>query len=164
MSKQFQETLVAQLPRLRAYALALTRSKADADDLMQTTALLALRAESQFAVGTNFGAWLNRILRNTFLDSCRKGARRPLPLDDISEDAISFPERTTDHVMSGEIMRAIRRMEPGQQQTLDMVGRQELSYDEAAALMSCSVGTFKSRLWRARTHLKAILEPAQAHA
>jgi len=157
VSEQFQQLLLAQMPRLRAYAMTLTRNRPDADDLIQTTAVLALRSESLFMVGSNFSAWAYRIMRNSFLSNCRKNKRRPTSIDDVPETSLASPETLHEHVLSREVVRAMDKLSPNLREILTLICGAELSYEEAASVLSCSVGTVKSRLWRARDRMKDIL-------
>ncbi len=68
----FSEQVIAMLPKLRIQALALTRNKSAAEDLVQDTVCNALRARASFIPGTNFPAWMHRILRNRFISDLRK--------------------------------------------------------------------------------------------
>ena len=86
---EFNDMLVAALPRLRAYAMILTRSRAAADDLLQQTAYRALRAETQFTMGTNFVGWMYRILRNEYISSLRRNKRTTSSIDDLPEQMLA---------------------------------------------------------------------------
>ena len=86
MSDQFRDLLLEHLPRLQAYAIMLTRDRSAASDLLQETALRALRAQDQFTLGTNFAAWIYRILRNEHFSSLRRSKRKSTRLEDIPEE------------------------------------------------------------------------------
>jgi len=157
MTKQFNDALITQYPRLRAYALKLTRNLHEAEDLLQNTAVLALRFESKFAAGTNFSGWAHRIMKNSFLSGCRGNHRRPISIDDAPLDALAMPERVVDHIMVNEATRAMDKLTPDSKTLLNLIYQDELSYQEASHAMDCSVGTIKSRLWRARARMKELL-------
>ena len=157
MTLQFQRLLMDQMPRLQSYAMSLTRNRPDAEDLVQTTALLALRAESQFIAGTNFSAWTYRILKNSFLSKCRGNKRTPVSIDDVPEQALACPDSVHDHVLTREVIRAMDKLNPALREVLTMICGSEMTYEEAATALACSVGTVKSRMWRARAQMKKLL-------
>ncbi|MBP0466529.1 sigma-70 family RNA polymerase sigma factor [Roseomonas sp. PWR1] len=152
----FSDGLVALLPRLRVQALALTRNRADADDLVQAAVTNALAAKAHFTPGSNLGAWLYRILRNRFL-SDRRRARDTVELDDAPAAALSRPASQEDHLALGELRRHLARLPPDQRAALIMVSVQGLSYQDVADAMGCPVGTAKCRVFRARRQLEAWL-------
>jgi len=164
MSAHIHNDLLTLLPRLRGYALSLTRNVTDADDLTQAAALKILRSVAQFQSGTNFSAWAHTIVKNTHLSDCRRSERRYTDsLDAMVESAtvnialVSSPPQEAG-VLRGQILRAHAKLPPHLRETLMLVGTGDLSHQEVAALTSCTVGTVKSRLWRARAHMKMLLE------
>ncbi len=157
MSNEFHAMLTDHLPRLRAYAIMLTRDRSAAEDLLQETALRALRAQSQFAMGTNFTAWMYRILRNEYISTLRRSKRRPIHLDDIPEELMSRSGEQDDKVLTREIIQAMDDLQSAQREVLILICASGLSCEEAAESVGCSVGTIKSRLWRARRHMQALV-------
>jgi RNA polymerase sigma-70 factor (ECF subfamily) len=155
--ESFHDMLIAHLPRLRAYAILMTRNRAAADDLLQETALKALRAEAQFTPGTNFGAWMYRILRNEFISSRRRAKRAPASIDDVSDEVLARRGTQESNYFCGEIIRAMDSLQDGQREVLSLICAGGLSYEEAAEMLQCSVGTVKSRLWRARARMEKLL-------
>jgi RNA polymerase sigma-70 factor (ECF subfamily) len=153
----FHTMLVEILPRLRAYAIWLTRNRAAADDLLQETACRALRAQDQFEMGTNFTAWMFRILQNEFISSTRRAKRTPVPIDDLSESFLLQQPEQEKVIFSRQVIKALDQLRPAQRQTLELICAAGLSYEEAAAAINCSIGTVKSRLWRARRHMEELL-------
>jgi RNA polymerase sigma-70 factor (ECF subfamily) len=153
----FHQMLTEHLPRLRAYAIMLTRDRVAAEDLLQETALRALRAQSQFTLGTNFTAWMYRILRNEYISSLRRSKRRPILLEDIPEELLSRGGEQDDKVLTNEIIHAMDKLQTSQREVLILICAGGLSYEEAAESLECSVGTIKSRLWRARRHMQALV-------
>lgn len=149
----FADDLVALLPRLRVQALALTRNRADADDLVQAAVTSALAAKASFTPGTNFGAWMYRILRNRFL-SDRRRARETVDVDDAPPEALSRPANQEDNLALQELRRHLARLPVDQRVALLMVSLQGLSYQEVAVAMGCAVGTAKCRVFRARRQLE----------
>jgi RNA polymerase sigma-70 factor (ECF subfamily) len=157
MASEFHNLLVENLPRMRAYALMLTRNPAHADDLLQDMAFHALRAQNQFEMGTNFVAWLYRIMRNDFVTSLRRAKRAPTPMNDALEQTLCYNAGQEDVIMTNQVHTAMGKLPVSQREVLVLVCASGLSYEEAAEAMNCSVGTVKSRLWRARAHMQKIL-------
>jgi RNA polymerase sigma-70 factor, ECF subfamily len=157
------ELLLENLPRLHAYARRLTNTAVDAEDLVQTAAVKILNSESQFDGGTNFGAWSRTILRNSCFSDGRKARIRPMvSIEGMRTDVPLHMSLVTqasqeEHVLGREIVRATRTLRPRLRQTLMLMGEHALTCDQAAVVMSCSPGTVKSRLWRARAQMKALL-------
>lgn len=169
MTHHIHELLLENLPRLHAYARRLTNSPADAEDLVQAAAVKILNCESQFQGGSNFGAWSRTILRNSCFSEGRKSRLRPtVSIDGMQTDAPLHMSLVTqasqeEHVLGREIVRAARTLRPRLRQTLMLMGEHALTCDQAAAVMSCSPGTVKSRLWRARAEMKALLRDNDDH-
>ncbi len=153
----FNEMLTETLPKLKAYAFFLTRNGNDANDLIQETAFRALRARNQFALGTNFAAWTSRILRNEFLSSKRREKRSPLGFHNVDDEHLAFPGDQESHVYSQEVIRALSALRPDHQEAIELVCFSEMSYEETALYVQRSVGTVKSRVWRARNEMSDAL-------
>jgi RNA polymerase sigma-70 factor, ECF subfamily len=152
----FHGMLVALLPKLRVQALALTRNRAAADDLVQDAVANALSAQDSFTAGTNFAAWMHRILRNRFISTLRK-QRETTDIDDLPMSALAVSAPHEDRLVLKELSVALGRLPPDQREALFMVVLQGLSYEEVAAATKCAVGTAKSRVFRARRQLQAWL-------
>lgn len=152
----FHDALVAQLPKLRVQALSLTRNRADADDLVQAAITNALAAQASFTLGTNFGAWMYRILRNRFI-SDRRRQRETIDMDDAPAEAFARPASQEDSLALRELRAEMARLPADQRAALVMVTVQGMSYEEVAAAMGCAVGTAKCRVFRARCTLEARL-------
>jgi RNA polymerase sigma-70 factor (ECF subfamily) len=155
-SGPFVQLLLSELPRLRGAALFMTRSASDADDLLQQTALRALNAQHQFTLGTNIRAWLYRIMRNEFIDSTRQTKGRTA-LDDIPEDLLAGKGNQEDKIVAREVVAAMKTLSPVLLEVMLLVPGRGLSYQEAAEIQGCSVGTIKSRVSRARAKLHRLL-------
>ncbi len=136
----------------------MTRSKADADDLIQTTAVRALSAFSQFTLGTNIRAWLYRIMRNEFIDMVRVKGRHPARLDDVPAEAFKRKEVQEEALEMRDVMRAINTLTDIHREALYLSCVEGLSYEEIAGIQNCAVGTVKSRISRARQDMKMLLE------
>ncbi|MBW6398304.1 sigma-70 family RNA polymerase sigma factor [Roseomonas sp. HJA6] len=152
----FHDALVALLPKLRVQALALTRNRADADDLVQAAVTNALAAQASFTPGTNFGAWMYRILRNRFI-SDRRRLRETVDMDDAPAEAFARPAGQEQNLALGELRTEMARLPADQRTALVMVAVQGMSYEEVAAAMGCAVGTAKCRVFRARRTLEGRL-------
>jgi len=154
---RFNTMLVGIMPRLRSYAMWLTRNRAAADDLLQETAYRALRARKQFSMGTNFTAWTFRILRNEFYSSLRRAKRTPVPIDDLPDSIFMMDSEQEELVFTRQVIRTMDKLRPDQRQVLELICGAGLSYDEAAETIDCSIGTVKSRLWRARQKMETLI-------
>ena len=154
----FKNELLGLVPFLRAFARSLTGNPEAADDLAQETLVKAWQSRSSFIPGTNLKAWLFTILRNQFY-SDRRRAWRQAPWD--QEAAERIPGGSEDQVHSAELsdtVRALRRLSDEQREALILVGAGGFSYEDAAAICKCAVGTVKSRVARARKTLIDILD------
>ena len=124
-----------------------------ADDLVQETLLRALANIDSFQPGTNMSAWLFTILRNLFRSEYRKRRREVEDTDgSYAETLKSHPEQQ-GRVEFEEFRAALAKLPPDQREALILVGASGFSYEEAAAICECAVGTIKSRVNRARTGL-----------
>jgi RNA polymerase sigma-70 factor (ECF subfamily) len=157
MSSQFHDLLIAEMPRLRGYALVLTRNRAVADDLVQETAMRAWRAQSQFTLGTNFRAWIYRILRNEFVSHCRRAKRAPLPVDSVAASLLAYEGDQEEKVVAREVVLAMEKLPTPQREVLYLKCVSDYTYEEVAAALQCSLGTIKSRLWRARIAMQKMI-------
>ncbi len=155
-SREFHNQLVALLPKLRVQALALTRNRASADDLVQDAVANALAAQNSFTPGTNFAAWMHRILRNRFISTLRK-QRETTDIDDLPMSAIAVNAPHEDRMVLKELGQSLTRLPADQREALFMVVLQGLSYEEVAQATGCAVGTAKSRVFRARRQLQTWL-------
>jgi RNA polymerase sigma-70 factor, ECF subfamily len=154
----FCELLQTSIPHVRAYARSLTRNVDSADDLVQDTLVRAWSAREQFTMGTNFKAWVFTILRNRFLDQRRRDREVRERLDDIPDEKRVVAPSQEVVVQFDDMARAFWRLSPHHREILMLVGANGLSYEEAAAVIGCAVGTVRSRLSRARSELQAVLE------
>jgi RNA polymerase sigma-70 factor (ECF subfamily) len=156
MPNEFHSQLIALLPRLRVQALALTRNRAAAEDLVQDAVANALAAQDSFTPGTNFAAWMHRILRNRFISTLRK-QRDTTDIEDLPASAFAVSATHEDRLVLKELGRAVNRLPVDQREALFMVVLQGMSYEDVASATGCAVGTAKSRVFRARRQLQAWL-------
>src|ERR1700734_1669623 len=154
----FRTELLALIPFLRAFARSLTGNQEAADDLAQETLVKAWQSRASFIPGTNLKAWLFTILRNQFY-SDRRRAWRQAPWD--QEAAERIPGGGEDQIFSAQLSdtaRALRCLSDEQREALILVGAGGFSYEDAAAICHCAVGTVKSRVARARKTLLSLLD------
>jgi RNA polymerase sigma-70 factor, ECF subfamily len=169
--RAFERLAAEQATDLYAAALRLARNSDDAQDLTQDTLVRAYIAFDSFERGTNFRAWLLRILTNSYINLYRRRQRVAFaPWDDLTDMNESGPEPTWGarpaepeaallaRAMDGEIEAALARLSEGVRLTLLLVDVEELSYEEAAAALEVPVGTIRSRLNRGREQMRRFLE------
>jgi RNA polymerase sigma-70 factor (ECF subfamily) len=152
-----RDAVLAAVPSLRAFAISLCGNVDRADDLVQETLLRALANINSFQPGTNMSAWLFTILRNHFRSEYRKRRREVEDGDgSYAETLKSHPEQY-GRVEFEEFRTALAKLPPDQREALVLVGASGFSYEEAATICECAVGTIKSRVNRARTRLSELM-------
>jgi RNA polymerase sigma-70 factor (ECF subfamily) len=152
-----RDAMLAAVPSLRAFAISLSGNVDRADDLVQETLLRAIANIDSFQPGTNMSAWMFTILRNLFRSEYRKRRREVEDTDgSYAESLTSHPEQGS-HLEFKEFRAALAKLPPDQREALILVGASGFSYEEAAAICECAVGTIKSRVNRARTRLADLL-------
>jgi RNA polymerase sigma-70 factor (ECF subfamily) len=165
----FEDLALPLLPSLYNVAMWLARNPADAEDLVQETFLKALRGFGGFEAGTNFKAWIFRILRNTYLTS-RSGlaAMRTVALEEeleehmIPESAIEWqtPEMNLMRLSDKASLQAAMEALPAPLlEVILLCDVEELKYREIASVLEIPMGTVMSRIARARASLREMLEP-----
>lgn len=158
MSAPIKNSLVALIPTLRAFAVSLRGDPVRADDLVLETLVKAWAHRADFQAGTNLRAWLFTILRNTFLSDHRRCKREVEDRDGSLAAGLTVRPNQENAVDLNDVRVALARLAYGQREALLLIGAAGFSYDEAAKICSCSVGTVKSRVNRARVSLAAMLE------
>ena len=161
---ELRRELVHHLPHLRAVARGLTGHRDRADDLVNDTILKALSAEAQFRPGTHLRAWLMTILRNHYINGLRRTKIELETIGEIPESAMSAGPNQESVVEYNEVASALMRMSPEHREILVLVSAAGLSYEEAADVCGCAVGTIKSRLNRARRELRQVLAKSRGFA
>lgn len=157
MAPSFNVELTETIPHLRAFARSLTGDADLADDLVQDAIVRALAARQQYTPGTNFKAWIFTILRNLHVNNLRRRKFRAEPIDDISPEMWSVLPRQDAKLEIDDFQRALAKLSPEQREVLILVGASGFSYEDAAEICECAVGTIKSRLSRARRDLFKLL-------
>jgi RNA polymerase sigma-70 factor, ECF subfamily len=157
-SATFKRELTLLIPHLRAFARSLCRDASQADDLAQDAMLKAWNARESFHPGTNMKAWAFTILRNAFYSEKRRSWRRQ-PLDpEVAEATLVSSSNPTDGLELLALRNALAKLPVDQKEALILVGAGGMSYEEAAEVCNCAVGTIKSRVSRARKAVIEILE------
>ena len=165
-SADFEQLALPLLPSLYNHASWLTRNHAEAEDLVQETFSKALRAFDSFQADTNFKGWIFRILRNTFLTS-RTGiaASRTVFLEDHQQaldttDAGPNPEDNLIRLDNqAALQRAMEQLEPPLREALLLCDVEEVKYKDIALILDIPIGTVMSRISRARSALRLLLQP-----
>jgi len=148
-----KDDVVALLPDLRAFARFMCREREAADDLVQNTVLQALDKQAQFQAGTNLKAWLFTIMRNRFYSDLRAQRRRPTPIDESSAAPLAAVDNPEATLALKELRAALWKLSPEAREALILIGAGGFSYEEAAKLCNCAIGTLKARVSRARKQL-----------
>ena len=142
--------IVKLIPALRAFARTFCRHTTDADDLVQETLLKALANLDKFEPGTRMKSWLFTIMRNTFYTRIKIHNREaPGVLECVSGDGAQEPTQELSYRVN-EVVEALRKLPPHYREILTLVAVLGESYEAAAEICNCAVGTVKSRLNRAR--------------
>lgn len=142
------------IPQLRRFALGLVKDSSEADDLVQDCILKAMEKHHQWERGTNLKGWLMTILRNHFINKVRTAKRRPTASLDDHDYHLCRPGEQNGHVALKQLRDAIHELPLEQREVIMLVGVEGMSYEEAAAIIDCPLGTVRSRLSRARHSLK----------
>lgn len=143
--------LITLLPDLRAFSRFLCRERQAADDLLQNTVATALAKQHQFESGTNLKAWLFTIMRTQFYSELRSTRRRMNLLDEAGSDSVAPSPEYRAEMM--DLAAALWQLSPQYREALILIGAGGFSYEEAARLCGCAVGTMKARVSRARRQL-----------
>lgn len=157
LTAEVRAGLTAQMPGLMRFALSLTRDSVRADDLVQETLLKAWRSRHTYQADTNLAAWLTMILRNTFYTNHRRRAREVEDPDEAYAATLSIAPAQEHGLHLQDMQAALAQLSPILRVPLVLIVLNDLTYEEAAAVMGCRVGTIKSRMFRAREKLAQIL-------
>ncbi|HTP90381.1 MAG TPA: sigma-70 family RNA polymerase sigma factor [Xanthobacteraceae bacterium] len=152
-----RDQVLSTVPSLRAFAISLCGNIDRADDLVQETLLRALSHIDSFEPGTNMPAWLFTILRNLFRSEYRKRRREVEDADGRYADTLKSHPEQVGRVEFEEFRTALAKLPADQREALILVGASGFSYEDAASICGCAVGTIKSRVNRARTRLADLL-------
>ncbi len=154
----FKRDLLAVLPNLRAFAVSLCGNPDKADDLVQDAILRAWGAQDSFKMGTNLRAWIFTILRNEFYSQMRKRGREVQDSDGYFTESMAVHPAQYGTLDLQDFSRALTKLPEDQREALLLVGASGFSYEEAAEICGCKIGTVKSRVSRARSSLQEMLK------
>ncbi|WP_119306879.1 sigma-70 family RNA polymerase sigma factor [Cohaesibacter haloalkalitolerans] len=153
----FKREMLSVLPSLRAFAMSLCGKHDRADDLVQDTVMKAWSKQDSFEIGTNMRAWLFTILRNEFYSQMRKSGREVQDSEGTFTNNLSIQPAQHGQMDLQDFREALSKLPDNQREAIILVGASGMSYEEAAEICNCKVGTIKSRVNRARTHLQELL-------
>lgn len=153
-----RDELIEHLPAMRAFALNLARNPATADDLVQDAVVKAWSNFDKFQPGTNMRAWLFTILRNTYYSLYRKRRREVEDPDGVMSDSMSEKPAHDGHLALRDFRAAFVQLSDEQREVLILIGVEGFSYEDAAEMCGCAVGTIKSRVNRARKRLAELMD------
>lgn len=158
----WRDDVVGMIPALRAFAWSLSHNGSDADDLVQDTLIKAWTNKDKFEPGTNLRAWLFTILRNTYYTNVIR--RRREVRDETGEYAgnLKTPATQDWSVAMRALQAGLAQLPDEHREALILVGAAGLSYEEAADICGCALGTIKSRVNRARARLLKIMDAEDA--
>jgi RNA polymerase sigma-70 factor (ECF subfamily) len=156
--RAFKRDLTEVVPHLRAFARGLCGRPDMADDLVQETLLKAWAAQDRFEPGTSMRAWTFVILRNAYLTDMRRNRFRGEYDETTAERILTAPAAQEEPIHLSDMHRALLTLPPERREALLLVGAGGFSYEEAAQICGCAVGTIKSRVGRARAALTVMIE------
>jgi RNA polymerase sigma-70 factor (ECF subfamily) len=162
-ASSFEDLALPLFDQLYNFARWLTQDTAEAEDLVQETYAKALRGFGSFQLGTNFRAWMYRILRNSFLSS-RTGLRTTVPLEDEEQEQVLPAESATPESLllaqadREMVQAALSELPVHFREILLLCEVEEMSYQEIAETLAIPAGTVMSRLFRARKALRGLLQ------
>ncbi|MET3560801.1 RNA polymerase sigma-70 factor (ECF subfamily) [Bartonella japonica] len=155
--KDFKQELLLVLPALRAFALSLSSKHDKAEDLVQDTVMKAWAKQDSFEMGTNLKAWLFTILRNEFYSQIRKKGREVQDSEGTLTQNMAVHPAQYGSLDLQDFKKALNMLSADQREAIILIGASGFSYEDAAAICGCAVGTIKSRVSRARNRLQEIL-------
>jgi len=157
LNPSVRDAMLGAVPSLRAFAISLCGNVDRADDLVQETLLRAWANINSFEPGTNMSAWLFTILRNLFRSEYRKRRREVADGEGSYAESLKTQPEQASRVEFEEFRTALNKLPTDQREALILVGASGFSYEEAAGICGCAVGTIKSRVNRARTRLAELM-------
>ncbi|AQX28394.1 MULTISPECIES: RNA polymerase sigma factor [unclassified Bartonella] len=157
-SKDFKQELLLVLPALRAFAVSLSGKHHKAEDLVQDTLMKAWAKQESFEIGTNIKAWLFTILRNEFYSQMRKRGREVQDSDGTFTQNMAIHPSQYGLLDLQDFKKALSTLSAEQREAIILIGASGFSYEDAAAICNCAVGTIKSRVSRARNRLQELLQ------
>lgn len=174
--REFESLVVTHLDFFMGLATQLTRNRDLAEDLVQESVLKAFRSFSSFRAGSNFRAWVARIITNTFLNERERDSRwdHSVDIDDLHDSTLEakptqIPEQSAKRLeeipgdaLSDEVLTALHQLPGAMALAVYLADAEEMTYEEIAEILNVPVGTVRSRISRGRQHLqKKLLRFAQ---
>lgn len=153
----FRNDLLGAIPSLRAFAMSLSQNADKADDLVQETLVKAWDKQASFQPGTNLKAWVFTILRNEFYSQMRKRGREVQDSDGVITARMAVHPSQHGSLDLRDFRAALETLPEDQREAIILIGASGFSYEEAAEICNCAVGTIKSRVSRARSRLQDVL-------
>jgi RNA polymerase sigma-70 factor, ECF subfamily len=156
---EFHRLIEGEIPRLRRYARALTRSADRADDLVQETLLRAIAKVHLWQTGTDIRAWLFTIMHNQHVNMVRRAMRdgANVDIEQLSSALVAITDPTSSRQLR-ELENALSRLRDEHREVILLVGLEGMSYEAAAQILDVPVGTVRSRLSRGRDELRVLLD------
>ena len=162
-TEEFRAQLLAVIPALRGFARGLCGNRELADDMAQDAMMSAWAAQSSFTSGTNFRAWIFMILRNQFYTTIRRNSRMVSWDPEVAERVLIAQAAQHDGLNLQDVQDALQKLPLEQREVLILIGANGLSYEEAAEVMGCAIGTIKSRLARGRKALSILINGTEQY-
>ncbi len=153
----FKRELLTHLPSMRAFAMSLSGRHDKADDLVQDAVMNAWARQESYQPGTNMKAWLFTIVRNLFYSQMRKRGREIQDSEGYFTERLSVNPDQYGVLDLKDMQVALTKLSDDQREAVILIGASGLSYEEAAEVCGCAVGTIKSRVNRARVRLQELL-------
>lgn len=154
-----QNALVAETGKLQRFAMRLTRNKADADDLLQSTCLRALEKSDYFEDGTNLFKWTSKIMYNIFVSGYRRKMKFETQYDPEPYLEAQAVKPAQDIIMElADVKRAMRRIGADHREILVMICIEGRTYQEVSEILQIPAGTVRSRLFRGREQLRKMMD------
>lgn len=154
---EFKIELTNTIPHLRAFARNLCGRADLADDLVQEAMLKAWAARARFTEGSNMRAWTFTILRNVYISQMRRNKFSGEYDELVAEKKLAAPSHQDAPLELQDLQRALQELPDNQREAVILVGAGGFSYEEAAEICDCAVGTIKSRVSRARNTLSTMM-------
>ncbi|MHA7820075.1 MAG: sigma-70 family RNA polymerase sigma factor [Erythrobacter sp.] len=161
-SDDFRDEIVSLIPSLRAFARGLCRDRELADDLVQDAMMRAWASRHTYKPGTNCRAWMFTILRNRFYSIVRKKGIKTVFEPEAAERILTQEPTQEDVIHLNDVNEAMAKLPEHQREVLLLIVGAGLSYEEAAEVADCNIGTVKSRLNRGRAAIKDMIDGSPA--
>lgn len=160
MKSEFQDQLVALLPRLRRFAIGLTADVHEADDLLQSACEKALANQHQWQHGSRLDSWMYRIIQTTRIDRLRRNRHQRVSAEDAALSEL-VDEKSDNRPETEDLLRrtlaVLDELPEEQRSVMMLIVAEGYSYKEVAEVLNIPIGTVMSRLCRARARLQALI-------